>query len=113
MINKIIQDERLRECNYGDFNGTSAEDFKDRIEEYIVTPFPNGESYKDVETRLASFVNFLKDKFDGKHIAIVAHQGPQLALDVLLRNKTWDQAIAEDWRKSKAWQPGWDYTAGV
>jgi hypothetical protein len=32
-----------------------------------------------------------------------------LALDVLLKGKTWKQAIDEDWRKGKAWQPGWDY----
>jgi len=27
-----------------------------------------------------------------------------------LKNKTWKQAFADDWRKTKAWQPGWDYT---
>jgi len=42
-------------------------------------------------------------------VAIVAHKAPQLALDVLLKNKTWQQAFAEDWRKTKSWQPGWDY----
>lgn len=107
---EIIQDDRLRECNYGDLNGTSASAFKNRMEDFIDTPFPNGESYKDVEARLQSFVDFLKENYDGKHIAIVAHQGPQLALDVILRNKTWQEAINEDWRKVKAWKPGWEYT---
>lgn len=106
---EIIQDKRLRECNYGDMNGESAAGFKERMEYYINTAFPNGESYKDVEARIASFIDFLRDNYDGKHIAIVAHQGPQLALDVLLRDRTWQQAIDEDWRKIKAWQPGWDY----
>ncbi len=106
---EIVQDARLRECDYGDMNGTSAAEFKDRMEDYVDSPFPNGESYKDVEKRLASFVEFLRDNYDGKHVAIVAHQGPQLALDVLLRGKTWQQAIEEDWRKKKAWQPGWPY----
>ncbi|HUC95952.1 MAG TPA: histidine phosphatase family protein [Candidatus Saccharimonadia bacterium] len=106
---KIIQDERLRECNYGDMNGKSASIFKDRMEDYVIVPFSNGESYKDVEARLASFIDFLKKSYDGKHIAIVAHQGPQLALDVILKGKTWHQAINEDWRKTKAWQPGWEY----
>jgi len=27
-----------------------------------------------------------------------------------LKNKTWEQAFAEDWRKTKSWQPGWEYT---
>jgi len=39
----------------------------------------------------------------------VAHQAPQLALDVLLKGRTWPQAIAEDWRNKKAWQTGWEY----
>lgn len=107
---KIIQDARLRECNYGHMNGTKHS-FKDNMNDFINSPFPGGESYKDVEKRLASFVAFLKENYDGKHIAIVAHQGPQLALDVLLRGRTWQQAIDEDWRKAKAWQPGWAYTA--
>jgi len=107
---KIIEDERLRECNYGDLNGTSATTFKDRMDNFVDTAFPDGESYKDVEARLASFIAFLRENYDGKHIAIVAHQGPQLALEVLLKGKTWHQAIAEDWRKTKAWQPGWEYT---
>lgn len=106
---EIIQDDRLRECNYGDLNGTSAADFKDRMQEYIDVSFPNGESYKDIEVRLASFVDFLRQNYEGKHIAIVAHQGPQLALDVILGGKTWQKAISEDWRKQKAWQAGWEY----
>jgi len=106
---QIIQDTRLRECNYGDWNGAPGNTFKDHMTDYIDTPFPNGESYKDVETRLASFVNYLKQNYDGKQVAIVAHQAPQLALDVILKGKTWQQAIAEDWRKHKAWQPGWEY----
>ena len=106
----IVQDERLRECNYGELNG-KPHTFKDRMDDFVDTPFPGGESYKDVERRMASFVQFLQEQYDGKHVAIVAHQAPQLALDVLLKGKTWRQAIAEDWRKTKAWQPGWDYEA--
>ena len=72
-------------------------------------PFPNGESYKDVEKRIANFLEFLKQNYNGKHVAIVAHQAPQLALEVLIKGKTWEQAVDEDWRKKKAWQPGWEY----
>ncbi len=62
-----------------------------------------------MEKRIADFLWFLKKNYDGKHIAIVAHQAPQLALEVLLKGKTWKQAIDEDWRKKKAWRPGWEY----
>lgn len=106
----IVIDERLRECNYGTLNGASSEVVEPMQEdEAISKPFPGGESYEDVKTRMAGFLQFLKQHHDGQHIAIVAHKAPQLALDVLLKGKTWKQALAEDWRKTKAWQPGWEY----
>lgn len=106
---EIVPDVRLRECNYGDNNGKLGE-FKDNhMAEYINVPFPNGESYRDVEKRIKDFLNTLSQDYSGKHIAIVAHQGPQLALDVLLKGKTWEEAIKEDWRNTHSWKPGWEY----
>lgn len=105
----VVQDDRLREANYGDYNGKPHTLFKDHMIDFVDEPFPNGESYRDVEARMQSFCDFLKSSYDGKHVALVAHQGPQLALDVILGGKSWQQAIAEDWRKRGAWQPGWQY----
>ena len=105
----IKQDKRLRECNYGDLNGKPSEIVEPMQEKFINKRFPNGESYEDVKKRIKEFLDYLKINYNNKHVAIVAHKAPQLALDVLLKNKTWEQAFAEDWRKIKAWQPGWDY----
>jgi broad specificity phosphatase PhoE len=105
----ILHDARLRECNYGDFNAQDSAIVEPLQEQYISTRFPNGESYEDVKARIQDFLVFLKKNYDGKHIAIVAHKVPQLALDVLLKNKTQEQAFAEDWRKTKARRPGWEY----
>lgn len=102
-------DKRLRECNYGDLNGQDSNIVEPLQEKSIDTPMPKGESYEDVKARVEDFLNFLKQNYDGKHIAIVAHKAPQLALDVLLKNMSWEEAFANDWRKRKAWQPGWDY----
>ena len=107
---QIIQDDRLRECNYGDLDGGPKAVKDNMMNDCIDEPFPNGESYRDVEARLESFCNFLKENYDGKHVVIIAHEAPQLALEVLLKNKSWDEAIAENWRKTGAWQPGWEYT---
>jgi broad specificity phosphatase PhoE len=62
-----------------------------------------------VKERMASFLEFLKANYDGKHVAVVAHKAPQLALDVLVKGMTWEQAFANDWRKTGKWQPGWEY----
>lgn len=106
---QIIQDKRLRECNYGDFNAKSSSIVEPIQEKHIFEKFSNGESYQDVKERIKDFLEFLKKNYDGKNVAIVAHKAPQLVLDVLLKGKTWEQAFAEDWRKRKAWQPGWGY----
>ncbi len=107
---EIIPDARLRECNYGTLNGASSYIVEPMQEvEAIAKPFPDGESYEDVKARVADFLAFLKANYDGKHVAIVAHKAPQLSLDVLLKGKTWKEALAEDWRKTKAWRPGWEY----
>ncbi|HSX17482.1 MAG TPA: histidine phosphatase family protein [Patescibacteria group bacterium] len=105
---QIIQDDRLREANYGDWNGM-PNTFKENLSDYIDTPFPNGESFLNVQTRMESFCAFLKALYDGKHVAIVAHQAPQLALDVIVGGKSWPQAFGEDWRRTGKWQPGWQY----
>lgn len=105
----IIPNSRLRECNYGKYNSQPSSIVEPLQEEHIAKPFPKGESYIDVMSRVADFLKFLKEHYDGCSVAIVAHKAPQLALDVLLRGKTWEQAFAEDWRKTGSWQPGWEY----
>ncbi len=104
---EILHDERIRECNYGDLN------LKDnslvKYEEHIEEPFPNGESMKDVEKRVRSFCNDLLEKYEGKTVALVSHKAPQLAIEVITKGITWENAIENDWRKTKKWQPGWKY----
>lgn len=106
---EIIPDARLRECNYGDYDGQLSEVVEPVQEQSIATPMPNGESYEMVKDRIEDFLNDLKKNYDGKSVAIVGHKAPQLALDVLIKGKTWEQAFAEDWRKTKSWKPGWEY----
>ena len=107
----IIRDTRLRECNYGKYNGESSDVVEPMQEECISDKFPEGESLEDVKARIADFLEYLKENHDSKNVAIVAHKAPQLALDVLLKGKTWEEALAEDWRKTKKWRPGWEYVA--
>lgn len=106
-LKEILHDKRIRECNYGDLNGADSSSVK--YEEHIINPFPNGESLKDVEERLKNFCDYLLENYNGKTIALVAHKAPQLALEVITKKITWEQAIKQDWRKTKNWQPGWVY----
>lgn len=104
---KKIQDKRLRECNYGDFDGCDKKLIV--YEEHIEKNFPNGESLKDVEKRVQSFINDISKEYNGKKIGIVAHRATQLAFEVITKKISWEEANRNDWRKSGDWQPGWKY----
>ena len=97
---EIVQEPLLRECDYGRLNQTLKQD----LVPFITTQFPNGESFLEVGYRVQKFLDFLKEHYDGKHIGIIGHQTPQLAIEVLINDKSWEQAIREDWRKTKNWK---------
>lgn len=78
-----IQDKRLRECNYGDLDGEDKHLIV--YEEHVDEPFPNGESLKDVEKRIKSFIDDVLKEYKGKTIGIVAHRAPQLAFEVITK----------------------------
>ena len=102
-----IPDKRLRECNYGILDGEDKNLIK--YEDHIKIPFDNGESLLDVESRVKDFLDSVKEKYNGKTIGIIAHRAPQLAIEVITKNKSWEEAIKNDWRKNGKWSPGWEY----
>ena len=105
---KILSDTRLRECDYGELNGKSQSAFK-APEFYIENRHPRGESLKDVEVRIRELLAEISKNYPGSNIAFVSHRAPQLALEVIVNNKIWEEAVRSDWRLKKAWQPGWGY----
>ena len=109
---KIIYDERLRECNYGQYNGFPSAEVEPLQERHIHDPFPGGESYEQVKQRVGAMVQKIRRDHPDGRVAIVSHKAPQLAMEVLLKGKSWEQAFAEDWRNTGSWQPGWGYRIG-
>lgn len=106
---RIITDSRLRECNYGEYSGQAAAYVDEQLAGSIDRPLPHGESCLDVEERVSAFLQDMKRNHEGKRVAVVSHRVPQLALDVLLKGMSWEEAFAHDWRNEKKWQPGWEY----
>lgn len=99
----IILDDRLKELNFGDWEGKSwnhiyenEDGGKNWFSDYENTPCPNGESYGDMLTRAKSFIDDLP-KTDG-NILIVTHAGIVRAFRVLLQNwsvkKAFDRPIS-------------------
>jgi broad specificity phosphatase PhoE len=69
----ILRDPRLRECDYGDFEGRPRAEMERARLTALHTPFPNGESYAQVAIRMQSFLTQLAAERDGQHVMLVGH----------------------------------------
>ena len=102
----IIQDARLRECNYGDFTQHPSSEVDVEKPKRITTPFPNGESYEQTTARMKSFLEDLKKNYDGKRVMVIGHRATQYGFDHLINGVTLEQLTTSHFK----WQPGWGYT---
>lgn len=100
----IIIDKRLRELNYGDFNGKPSEMVSKMKNKAIKEPFPSGESYGQAMIRTHNFYNELAEKYPDKTILIVGHRATQYGLDTLT-GKTLEECLSKPFK----WQPYWEY----
>jgi alpha-ribazole phosphatase/probable phosphoglycerate mutase len=107
---RLVLDSRLREMNYGVLNGRPGREFPSDELECIHTRYTSGENCLDVEERVREFLEERASDFRDGNIAVVSHKYPQLALEVICNNTTWEEAILNDWRKVGYWRPGWRYT---
>ena len=76
----IIQDARLRECNYGDLEGHPQSEIAAVRGRGPNESFPNGESYVEVASRMAEFLGQLGKEWDGRRVMIVGHRATSWTL---------------------------------
>lgn len=101
---EVIVDQRLRELNYGDFNGKPSSIVEPMKIQHIKEPFPNGESYEQAVARVQGFYNELKEKYPDKIVLVVGHRATQYGLDVFA-GKTLEELLRTPFK----WQPYWEY----
>ena len=97
-------DERLRELNYGDFNGKPSETVEPMKQDHIEKPFPNGESYKEAVARTQSFYKELKTTHPNATILVIGHRATHYGLETLA-GKTIEECLSIPFK----WQPYWEY----
>ena len=70
----ILLDARLRERDFGDFEGTSCSRPDGRAyRRNMGLKYPNGESYLDVAARIYPFLDEIRARFAGKTVCFVSH----------------------------------------
>jgi broad specificity phosphatase PhoE len=98
-------DTRLRECDYGAWNGMPVWRLERERAWRISRPFPDGESYLQVVARVASFLEELAHDWDGPRVVVVGHSAIRWALDHLLVGAALHDLVVAPF----AWQEGWSY----
>ena len=101
----IIQDSRLRECNYGTQNGMPVEQLAASRRQHLDKPYPQGQSYQDVVAATADFLVDLVAGYDGRSVVVIAHSANKWALDHLLDGVALEDLVDAPF----GWQEGWYY----
>lgn len=101
----IIQDKRLRECDYGELTQVDKKIVDKEKAQRISAPFPRGESYEQCCARMESFLTDLKRDHDGEIIMIIGHRATQYGLERTVNGVGVADAVTAPWQ----YQPGWTY----
>lgn len=74
---EIITDKRIREWDYGEFEGKSrfTEGFAENKREFAVKMRSGGESLLQLSHRVYSFLDDIIERYDDKNVLVVSHGG--------------------------------------
>lgn len=96
---KIIYDKRLREMEFGEYDGLPVPEFRAKFPDGEMQRFKNapknGETLQKVAKRMVEFALEMEEKYKDKKILIVSHGDPLWVLEGALKGKT-AQGIAND-----------------
>jgi alpha-ribazole phosphatase/probable phosphoglycerate mutase len=101
----VLLDWRLRECDYGDLNGSDAATLHRDRAQYIDVAYPGGESWRQAIERVGRFLADLPSRWQGRRVLVVGHMATRFAFEHLLHGVALERLVAEE----LVWQPGWEY----
>jgi broad specificity phosphatase PhoE len=99
-------DSRLRECNYGDWNGASVDTLAGKRQQFISSPYPNGQSYEDVLRSIAALLREVTRDWSGCRLLLIGHSATRWALDTLINHQRLEDLVDAPFN----WRSGWEYT---
>jgi broad specificity phosphatase PhoE len=101
----VYLDSRLRECDYGDWNGHPLAKLVPEKRARVDVPWPNGESWRQAVDRLAAFLADVKRSWDGCRVLVIAHSAQRFGLRHLLEGVPLEDLVDAPF----GWQEGWEY----
>jgi 2,3-bisphosphoglycerate-dependent phosphoglycerate mutase len=101
----ILHDWRLRECDYGRCNGMPAAQMHSTRREYLDTPYPDGESWRQAVHRVVGVLDDLPSRWSGCRLLIIGHVATRWALDHTVGGVPLEELVHEQF----VWREGWHY----
>jgi alpha-ribazole phosphatase/probable phosphoglycerate mutase len=101
----VYVDSRLRECDYGEWNGKPVSRLAPQRRARVDVPWPGGESYREAVARMASFLSSLGESWDGQRVLVIAHSAQRWALRHLVDGVPLEDLVDAPFE----WQEGWEY----
>lgn len=101
----VLLDWRLRECDYGARNGGPAAEMHPTRADFLDSPYPGGESWRQAVDRVGRVLPDLRSRWSGRRVLVIGHLATRWALDELLAGVPLAESLAAPFE----WQPGWEY----
>ncbi|WP_433445230.1 histidine phosphatase family protein [Nonomuraea sp. CA-141351] len=102
---EVRLDRRLRECGYGIYNGGPVSEVAALRSRHIDTPWPGGQSYRQVVAEMAGFLRDVMEQWQGCVVLLVSHSANRWALQNLLDETSLEELVDAPFE----WRPGWEY----
>ena len=102
---EIKLDARLRECDYGIYNGRPVSEVHALRRRHVDTPWPGGQSYRHVVGETAAFLEDVAKRWQGRTVLVIAHSANRFALRNLFEGVPLEELVDAPFD----WQPGWEY----
>ena len=101
----VYIDSRLRECDFGEWNGTPIAVLEPQRRSHLDVPWPGGESYRQAVGRTGTFLADLARDWDGRRVLVIAHAAQRRALQHIVDGIPLEDLVEApfDWRE------GWEY----
>jgi broad specificity phosphatase PhoE len=96
-------DSRLRECDYGVWNGMPVSRLEGERVLRVSRPFPGGESYLQVVGRVAGFLEELACGVNGARVLVVGHSATRWALDYLPTGAALAEVVVAPFDGQEGW----------
>jgi 2,3-bisphosphoglycerate-dependent phosphoglycerate mutase len=99
----VFLDWRLRECDYGERNGTPH---LQAPASFLDSPYPGGESWREAVARVGRGLRDLDTRWDGRRVLVIGHVATRWALEQFANGIPLERLVSADF----AWQEGWEFS---